>query len=443
MPVPKNVSTTTAPKDEAWNAPTLNSFTSDTWDSLSDAQKRKIMGHFAWSPSLAPADVTYTELKLPHHDPKTGSVNWRGVTGAAEAVQGARGGVDIPESDLSAVKAHLAAHYRQFNATAPWEKAAPAPVNTKNLSEFKNITLTSAKMDTAGTGTFEGYASTFGNKDLQDDIVQPGAFKKTISDNNGTFRLLDQHDIKTEIGLVRATEDARGLYVKGEFYIDPSGDPTNEIKAAREAYVKMQRRQAAGMPLQMSIGYRAINPTYKNGARLLGEVALAEVSLVTFPANPLAETTSVKDFTEDYQERIDRWQPGMQMDAAFGALRDAIGDALNADDGDNDPESMKQLAADLDGFKTVVLTAVTAMRALPHDQMDIASADLRRSLKEIFTDTPPEPGNHSEKAAGENEPPFITALTEFVTDLKTQPSRDAWLEAVAAIKRDARTHMET
>ena len=437
MPVPKNVSTTTAPKDEAWNAPTLNSFTSDSWDGLSDAQKRKIMGHFAWSPSLAPADVTYTELKLPHHDPKTGSVNWRGVTGAAAAVQGARGGVDIPESDLSAVKAHLAAHYRQFNATAPWEKS-----NTGAL-ERKTVDLIETKVDAAGSGTFEGYASTFGNKDLQGDIVLPGAFKKTIADNKGLFILLDQHDHKLEIGLFYAQEDPHGLYVKGQFYIDANGDPTNEIRAAREAYVKMKRRQEAGKPLQMSIGYRAINPTYKKDARLLGEIALAEGSLVTFPANPLAETTSVKDFTEDYQERIDRWQPGMQMDAAFGALRDAIGDALNADDGDNDPESMKQLAADLDGFKTVVLTAVTAMRALPHDQMDIASADLRRSLKEIFTDTPPEPGNHSGKAAGENEPPFITALTEFVTDLKTQPSRDAWLEAVAAIKRDARTHMET
>lgn len=266
MPVPKNVSTALAPKDEAWNAPALKDFTETAWTDLADAQKLKIMGHFAWAPTLTPADVTYTQLKLPHHDPATGDVNWKGLTAAAAVMMGARGGADIPQADVDAVKAHLAAHYKAFGQTAPWDKSAPAPVNTKNLAEVKSVTLTDAKMDTNGAGTFEGYASTFGNKDLQDDIVPAGAFKKTISDNNGLFRLLDQHDIKTEIGLVTATEDHRGLYVKGEFYIDPAGDPTNEIRAAREAYVKMKRRQAAGMPLQMSIGYRAINPTFKNGS---------------------------------------------------------------------------------------------------------------------------------------------------------------------------------
>ena len=34
-------------------------------------------------------------------------------------------------------------------------------------------------------GVIEGYASTFGNVDLGNDIVEKGAFKKTIKDQRG------------------------------------------------------------------------------------------------------------------------------------------------------------------------------------------------------------------------------------------------------------------
>ncbi len=45
----------------------------------------------------------------------------RGVMAAAGVIQGARGGVDIPDSDVDRVKSHLAKYYKKMDDTPPWE----------------------------------------------------------------------------------------------------------------------------------------------------------------------------------------------------------------------------------------------------------------------------------------------------------------------------------
>jgi len=68
-------------------------------------------------------EETFGAYKLPHHDIVDGELQtiWRGVAAAAAALQGGRGGVDIPEGDAAGVRAHLARHYNQFDETPPWE----------------------------------------------------------------------------------------------------------------------------------------------------------------------------------------------------------------------------------------------------------------------------------------------------------------------------------
>ena len=61
----------------------------------------------------------FSDLKLPHHDPKTHNVVWRGVVAAMAALFGARGGVDIPSEDRKKVYNHLAKHYREFDREPP------------------------------------------------------------------------------------------------------------------------------------------------------------------------------------------------------------------------------------------------------------------------------------------------------------------------------------
>lgn len=59
--------------------------------------------------------------KLPHHELVDGELRvvWRGVVAAMAVVNGARSGVDIPESDRRRVYHHLAEHYAEFDEAPP------------------------------------------------------------------------------------------------------------------------------------------------------------------------------------------------------------------------------------------------------------------------------------------------------------------------------------
>lgn len=46
----------------------------------------------------------------------------RGVMAAGGIMDGARGGVDLPDSDIDRVKSHLAKYYEKMGETAPWER---------------------------------------------------------------------------------------------------------------------------------------------------------------------------------------------------------------------------------------------------------------------------------------------------------------------------------
>ncbi len=73
--------------------------------------------------------------KLPHHDVQGGRlvVHRQGVMAAAAVLQGARGGASIPEADLPAVREHIARHYHQWGAKAPWEREENMKVLLKAL----------------------------------------------------------------------------------------------------------------------------------------------------------------------------------------------------------------------------------------------------------------------------------------------------------------------
>jgi phage head maturation protease len=81
---------------------------------------------------------------------------------------------------------------------------------TLNCSfEVKNIDSTNEEFY-----ILEGYASTFGNIDLGYDIVQRGAFTKSIQKNPSVI-VLSGHDMKEKIGdTTELKEDEIGLFTK-------------------------------------------------------------------------------------------------------------------------------------------------------------------------------------------------------------------------------------
>lgn len=90
---------------------------------------------FTWYDGTKP-DL-FGSYKLPHHDIEGSNLVtvWKGVVSAMGALMGARGGVDIPESDRRKVYNHLAKHYEQFGKVAPDYKL----IDTQELKELFDI----------------------------------------------------------------------------------------------------------------------------------------------------------------------------------------------------------------------------------------------------------------------------------------------------------------
>ncbi len=128
---------------------------------------------------------------------------------------------------------------------------------------------------TDGT-VISGYASYFGQCDQGGDVVAEGAYGRSLKAMQATgrrVRMLWQHDPAQPIGVWdEVREDSRGLYVKGRLLTD--------VEKGREAAALI----GAGAIDGLSIGYRTVQATRDaKGRRLLAELELWEVSLVTFP----------------------------------------------------------------------------------------------------------------------------------------------------------------
>ena len=126
----------------------------------------------------------------------------------------------------------------------------------------------------------KGYASVFDEVDSHNDRVVRGAFTKSLSagaKSGKKPKFLWHHQQDAVIGhwsVLR--EDDHGLYVEG--HLIPG------VQKADEAAALIQHKAIDGL----SIGYRvtkAIKGKEASSFRLLTEVDLIEISLVTFPSN--------------------------------------------------------------------------------------------------------------------------------------------------------------
>jgi len=132
------------------------------------------------------------------------------------------------------------------------------------------------RLQVSGEAEIAGYASLFGVSDQSGDVVARGAYAgalEALAARGQTVKLLWQHDPAQPIGVwEELREDARGLWVKGRLL--------QATQKGREAAALV----AAGAIDGLSIGYRTKRAERRaEGGRLLTELELWEVSLVTFP----------------------------------------------------------------------------------------------------------------------------------------------------------------
>lgn len=169
------------------------------------------------------------------------------------------------------------------------KKKAIVPFNLKSDGDTRNA-----------TGRFEGYGSVFGNIDFGGDVVQRGAFTKSLDawrSKNELPQMLGFHNSSNVIGdWLEMSEDENGLRVKGELWVN--GDKRIEDS------VRAHNILRGTGPKGLSIGYIVKDyerqENYDGGVvTLLKEVELFEVSVVGFAMNPKASVTSVKSMTDD------------------------------------------------------------------------------------------------------------------------------------------------
>jgi HK97 family phage prohead protease len=151
-------------------------------------------------------------------------------------------------------------------------------------------------------GVFEGYGSVFNNTDLGNDVIKGGAFKKSLQER-GTkgVKLLYQHKSDMPIGVFdEIREDSHGLYVKGRLAL--------KTQAGQEAYELLKMGALDGLSIGFRVNPKEVSYDKRKGQRVIKEVDLMEISLVTFPMNPKATVRQVKGEEISIRE----WENGMR-----------------------------------------------------------------------------------------------------------------------------------
>ena len=136
-------------------------------------------------------------------------------------------------------------------------------------------------------GVFEGYAAIFNERNGHNEIVIPGAFKRTLAEHKARGimpPMLLHHDRSKLAGVwTEMREDAKGLFVRGQFAMK-TADGAGAYELARMAALS-----------GISIGFRErgsrMNP---DGTLVLTDIDLVEASLVALPSADNARIKSVR-----------------------------------------------------------------------------------------------------------------------------------------------------
>jgi len=148
-------------------------------------------------------------------------------------------------------------------------------------------------------GRFSGHLAVFGNVDAGGDIVDTGAFKKTLRDNKA-FGFLWAHDgtLNGIVGSYYGKEDEKGLAIDGGFYMD--------LDIGLKGYKTAKRLMADGVKLGLSMGYKTVKHVYETiegiTVRRLKEVKLKEGSITLWPMNDQALLETIKEEGEEETE---------------------------------------------------------------------------------------------------------------------------------------------
>lgn len=172
--------------------------------------------------------------------------------------------------------------------------------------------LVELRVATSATRAFSGYGSVFDVEDSYGDIVAPGAFARTLKERQGQILMLWQHDTSEPIGAwTEIREDARGLFVRGTL---------SDTQRGRDAYTLLKDGALSGL----SIGFRT-RKSHQDAVRqvrVIDDVELMEISLVSLPANDAARVAEVRAATRSQVlQEIDTLATRLRYSSLLGDLQ--------------------------------------------------------------------------------------------------------------------------
>jgi HK97 family phage prohead protease len=166
-------------------------------------------------------------------------------------------------------------------------------------------------------GIVKGYGSVFGNVDSDGDIINRGAYKKTIEENGNRVKYLYQHDMDKPLGkIVKLGEDDKGLYFEAEIPKTTLGKDVIEL-------------MKAGVITENSVGILPIQKDNSGEYRQLNEVKLYEISAVTLAANDQAILLDVKG-NYDREKVLKRYDNLVKV-IRKGQISDDLGYAIESE----------------------------------------------------------------------------------------------------------------
>jgi uncharacterized protein len=254
--------------------------------------------------------------------------------------------------------------------------------------EMHYATAIITKSPTDGRGTFTALVSTFGGEpDTQGDVIAPGAFRDSITnakvkraERNGTnlwpvywnHRYVDPENALG--GITAAAETPQGLVVEGKLDLD-----NPRALAVYEGMLGDYIRE-------YSIGYAIVREHKRaDGANVLDEVELLEISVVTAGANRYTRTLAVKghdparDELRRYQKAIDDAEHADQkLSVTREAEIDAFIASLRTGTTDGDFEITTAAKSELDAYKRKIDELAAPSRRAKSD------AEVRAEINRLY-----------------------------------------------------------
>lgn len=173
------------------------------------------------------------------------------------------------------------------------------PVKVKFRDMLYKSCITQVK-DVDEKGVVSFYGSILNTPDRVKDIVDPGAYTKTVKENFSEIQHYKNHDSTLMPGVIHElSEDGTGLLAKSKLIL--------KTQLGLETYEEYKAMAEAGKSMGHSIGYVPVRQQKSSdGYNHLKEIYLFELSTLTkMAAHPDALTTGIKSFENmDFEELV-------------------------------------------------------------------------------------------------------------------------------------------